>query len=493
MLEELREIDITALEKLSEIKKEQERLALFRGKADAMKSTVDDTVYRRVLADYASREAALEEKAEPLKASALEEYEKLSSIYERIEGTREQARATKVELEFRHAVGEFGKKQLEEKLAEPEGILEKCESQLEEADELKAQFEAALRAVNGPKDTLQGGHGADSKAEFDEQSKPENESRSAPDSLPEASPGVKYEAEPNAKSEVQPRAESEIKPEVGSEVVARAEPKPESELQARVISKSKSEAGSEVVSQAEPEPESGLQARVISKSKPEAGSEAVSQADPKPEPGLQARVISKSKPKAGSEAVSQAESKPEPGLQARVISKSKPRAGSEAVAQVESKVKPHTEVQPEVDSKRGTERWSEFEPQAPRPSPETQAQDSGPSTDKTFIRPSSDAIEESFAVPQAKLVILNEGRPTDEIRLGVMNYIGRSLENNIRIKSPAVSRKHALVAADVTNFTLKDLGSLSGTFVNTKKITECTLADGDRIKVGDVELVFRRL
>ena len=162
----------------------------------------------------------------------------------------------------------------------------------------------------------------------------------------------------------------------------------------------------------------------------------------------------------------------------------------EFISNTNSEKKPETPS--EQDSKAESEMWPEVEPDAQISVPETSAL--GSSTDyRTFIRPSSEAPDALLAVPQAILATLKKGKPSHEYPLGVMNHIGRAQENNIRIKSPTVSRKHALVTVDAKDFILKDLGSLSGTFVNEKKVSECTLADGDRIKVGDVELVFRLL
>ncbi len=375
MLEELREIDTIAIEKLVKIKKEQERLVGFRSKAEEMKGTVDDAVYLRVLADYESRDSALENEAKPLKAEARGQYEKLCSIYDRIKETLEQTRATKTELEFRHAVGELDKKQLAEKLSGPEGILEQCQSQLGEADKLKTQFQAAFHSTE------------------------------------------ELEHAPQAALEI----DSKGKPEVKREVLSKAKPEADVKFARGALSKARSKLASKVKSEAKPE--------------------------------IQAKV----------EAKTELESPPE------VAPKVEPEGRS--VAQPEAKPK--------------------VEPKALVAAPDSPASVS--STDKTFIRPMSEAQDEVFAVPQAKLAILKKGKVLDEYSLGVMNYIGRAQENDIRIKSPTVSRKHALVSAEATDFTLKDLGSLSGTFVNDKKISECTLAEGDRIKVGDVELVFRRL
>jgi FHA domain len=341
MLEKLREIDTSAIEKLVKIKKEQDRLVGFLGKADEMKDKVDDAVYRRVRADYESRDSALEKEAAPLKEEARGEYEKLCSIYDQLQEALDQAREAKEELEFRHAVGEFDKTQLAEKLKEPEEALEQCQSQLGDTDKLKAQFLAAFHSEEELKGTPQ----VDSEGPFE------------------------IEPEPKMQPEIEPEVQTEIIPEVQSEI----EPKDDSTVQFEV------------------------------------------------EPELEALPF-------------------------------------------------------------GTEP----------PIPES-------STDRTFVRPKSDASEETFVEPQtklfmvkkAKLVMVKKGEPSDEYPLGVLNYIGRAEDNHIRLTSQTVSRKHALLTASATGFTVKDLESRSGTFVNEEKVTECILADGDRIKVGEVELVFR--
>ncbi len=54
-----------------------------------------------------------------------------------------------------------------------------------------------------------------------------------------------------------------------------------------------------------------------------------------------------------------------------------------------------------------------------------------------------------------------------------------------------VSRQHALVRREERGFVLRDLKSSHGTFVNGARLTGShVLRDGDRIRLGDVELVF---
>src|SRR5215475_7577790 len=57
-------------------------------------------------------------------------------------------------------------------------------------------------------------------------------------------------------------------------------------------------------------------------------------------------------------------------------------------------------------------------------------------------------------------------------RLGSSTYIGRSEESHIRVQRPSVSRQHALVSAGPTGFSIQDLHSQNGTYVNGERITE---------------------
>lgn len=100
-------------------------------------------------------------------------------------------------------------------------------------------------------------------------------------------------------------------------------------------------------------------------------------------------------------------------------------------------------------------------------------------------------FDDTIIVPDAMLIAQKEGTSQEKYRLGALNYIGRNEENHIHIKGRGVSRQHAVVLAGPTGFQLKDLESRCGTFVNDKRIQEAHLKDGDRLRIGEVELVFR--
>ncbi len=68
--------------------------------------------------------------------------------------------------------------------------------------------------------------------------------------------------------------------------------------------------------------------------------------------------------------------------------------------------------------------------------------------------------------------------------------IGRSLECDITVDEPGVSSQHAKISKDGQGWRVANLLSTNGTFVNGQKVSSVVLSDGDRIRVGRVELVF---
>lgn len=294
MLEKLQQIDTSAIEKLVKIKKEQDLLNGYLGKAEDLKNKVNEIVYKRVRDDYQNRNQELEKESDPLKAEARREFQKLRVLFDQLTAALEEARANKQEIEFRHSVGELSDEQHSERLKEAEQVLERCEQEVAEADQLKDRFFEAFH------------------------SKEELESEAAP-------------------------------------------------------------------------------------------------AEPKPEPvSLDATMIA-------------------------------PTA----------------------------------EPNDMVPTEET------PSTETVEPQPQDGTA--TVVVRPAKLTIEEGGL---EFSLGPFNEIGRAAENQIQLKYAGISKKHALIAATPEGYTVRDLNSRYGIFVNEKKVSECNLSDGDSIRIGDIHLMF---
>jgi len=64
--------------------------------------------------------------------------------------------------------------------------------------------------------------------------------------------------------------------------------------------------------------------------------------------------------------------------------------------------------------------------------------------------------------------------------------IGRRDDCELRIPLGEISRKHAELIVGEDTVTLRDLGSVNGTYVNNRRISEQALAPGDHIIVGPV-------
>jgi hypothetical protein len=68
--------------------------------------------------------------------------------------------------------------------------------------------------------------------------------------------------------------------------------------------------------------------------------------------------------------------------------------------------------------------------------------------------------------------------------------IGRSPECDIFLDDVTVSRRHAEIVRDEDAFTIRDLGSLNGTYVNRKRIESIVLQNDDEVQIGKYRLTF---
>ena len=133
-------VDATVLDALIEKTKVERQLEAFRTKALEKKAKVDAAVSARVLADYDTRLRALRAEAEPLRARARTEWEKLRTLYAAVAGREERARLEKQELEFRHEVGEIDEGTLNDRIKTSIAALDACGADVAALDRHKARF-----------------------------------------------------------------------------------------------------------------------------------------------------------------------------------------------------------------------------------------------------------------------------------------------------------------------------------------------------------------
>ena len=92
--------------------------------------------------------------------------------------------------------------------------------------------------------------------------------------------------------------------------------------------------------------------------------------------------------------------------------------------------------------------------------------------------------------PRAFVEVVSERR---RIPLGVEPLaIGRDPENELVLDDRRVSRRHAEIRLRLGRYTLYDLQSTNGTYVNGRRVAEIVLSDGDRVQIGGSELVIQQ-
>jgi ribosomal protein L40E len=67
---------------------------------------------------------------------------------------------------------------------------------------------------------------------------------------------------------------------------------------------------------------------------------------------------------------------------------------------------------------------------------------------------------------------------------------GRHPESDIFLDDVTVSRRHVEFRRTASGFSVADVGSLNGTYVNRERIDEWQLANGDEVQIGKYRLVF---
>jgi len=103
-----------------------------------------------------------------------------------------------------------------------------------------------------------------------------------------------------------------------------------------------------------------------------------------------------------------------------------------------------------------------------------------------------DAAVDAEAVNGPTLVVRAGGGRAGETfhPAGERTTVGRSPDCEIFLDDVTVSRRHATVTRHGDAFTVDDLGSLNGTFLNRRRIDSAPLEDGDELQIGKYRLTF---
>ena len=97
------------------------------------------------------------------------------------------------------------------------------------------------------------------------------------------------------------------------------------------------------------------------------------------------------------------------------------------------------------------------------------------------------------ALPEgsALLLVMRGPNAGSRFRLdGDLTTAGRHPDSDIFLDDVTVSRRHAEFYRQGGFFTVRDGGSLNGTYVNRERIEEAQLAGGDEVQIGKFRLLF---
>ena len=134
-----------------------------------------------------------------------------------------------------------------------------------------------------------------------------------------------------------------------------------------------------------------------------------------------------------------------------------------------------------------------------RESPEAEPE-AAPEPGATRVYRATPADTEAASAEELGLEPEPEPQPVASVTIGGKAHdlrkasvvIGRSNECDIRVSDPNVSRRHAEIKQEGSNYWVVDLGSTNGISVNGRNLKRSKLDDGDRITLGSTEVVFGR-
>ncbi len=105
-------------------------------------------------------------------------------------------------------------------------------------------------------------------------------------------------------------------------------------------------------------------------------------------------------------------------------------------------------------------------------------------------------IHEPAAAPAASrgdacIIVIYGTELGRRLELGAAPFeVGRSSTNDLFIDQESVSRHHARITFDGDGYSISDLGSTNGTYVNDESVRERRLRDGDQVRIGRSILKF---
>ncbi len=155
----------------------------------------------------------------------------------------------------------------------------------------------------------------------------------------------------------------------------------------------------------------------------------------------------------------------------------------EEIAQAHPERDMRPQPEPEPEPAPAVQARPQPRPQPLRPQPASARADAG------ARRPRADGAQAGASAIRSSLYDPRTRRsfPLDADRI----VVGREASCDIRIDDPSVSRHHAEVMRAGRGWAIRDTGSTNGTSVNDAPISQSRIYNGDRIRLGNTQLVFQ--
>jgi pSer/pThr/pTyr-binding forkhead associated (FHA) protein len=119
------------------------------------------------------------------------------------------------------------------------------------------------------------------------------------------------------------------------------------------------------------------------------------------------------------------------------------------------------------------------------------APDKTPDTDERQLNPADSAAVDALPTGHALLIVQRGPGAGSRFLLDTdLVTSGRHPESDIFLDDVTVSRRHAEFRRTPGGYTVSDVGSLNGTYVNRDRIDEVDLQDADEVQIGKYRLVF---
>ena len=106
--------------------------------------------------------------------------------------------------------------------------------------------------------------------------------------------------------------------------------------------------------------------------------------------------------------------------------------------------------------------------------------------------PTTEMAPEADLIRQPAVLVVTQGAAAgSRFELSETRVtLGRHPDSDIFLDDITVSRNHAEIYREGLVPRVKDMGSLNGTYLNSRRVEEAGLKDGDELQIGRFKLVF---